>query len=479
MMPRILVVEDDEFVARFIQEVLQDKRVEAEFISDGFEAAQVLEKEEFDILITDMKLPGMTGFQLLKRVKEISPSTLVVVMTAYASVQDAVRVMKEGAFDYIPKPFSPEELELILQRAQRHITLLQENRALRSALRGKGVGEFGIIGRDPKMLKIFDAIERIARTKATVLISGESGTGKELVAEAIHNQSPWRNKPFIKVNCAALPEGLLESELFGHEKGAFTGAHTTKRGKFELADGGTILLDEISEIKPQLQAKLLRVLQSQEFERVGGVQPIKVDVRVIATTNRKLEEAIRAGQFREDLYYRLNVVRIHVPPLRERMGDVPLLAMHFLKKFCKECGRQIKGISKEALEKLTHYPWPGNVRELENCIEQAVIMARGALLEEEDITLAGVMLDGEAEYIRVPFGRPLSEVEREVILYTLNRVGGNRTKTARILGISVRTLRNKLREYREGGKFFLPKGAKGGKKFRSYEEIEPLKVVTA
>jgi len=444
---RVLAVDDDPFMESFVLEALSGRPYEIDTARDGESALRRLDEEGYDLVLTDMKMPGLSGMELLRHVRQISPDTVVIMMTAYASVDHAVKAMREGAFDYLTKPFSPDELCLLIDRAEQHIALLDENRYLRSALADRR-GKERLVGRDPAMLRIYSAISRIAPSRATVLIQGESGTGKELVARAIHDQSPRRDGAFVSVNCAALPEPLLESELFGHEKGSFTGAHATKRGRFELADAGTLLLDEISEIAPSMQAKLLRVLQQREFERVGGTRPITVDVRVIATTNRDLREAIDHGTFREDLFYRLNVVSFTVPPLRERLGDVPLLARHFLRRFAADNESSMKAISPKALETMCAHDWPGNVRELENVIEQAVVMHTAEQLLPEHLPINRTAVTSSPT-VRIPLGSTVREAERELILRTLDEMGGNRTRTASVLGISVRCLRNKLNQYRE------------------------------
>jgi DNA-binding NtrC family response regulator len=354
--------------------------------------------------------------------------------------------MKLGAFEYVMKPFSIDEIELVVKRALDQKKLELENKLLRSEVIGR-YGFDNIIGKTPQMQKIFEMVEGVADTKATVLITGESGTGKELIAKAIHYHSSRRESPFIRINCAALPAGLVESELFGHEKGSFTGAIKQSRGRFELADGGTLLLDEISEISLHLQAKLLRVLQEREFERVGSGIPIQVDVRIVATTNRDLKELIDRGKFREDLFYRLNVVPIHVPPLRERKEDIPALAQHFLKKSNQENNRHIEGISQKVYELFMEYPWPGNVRELENYIERAVVTAQGKILTPRDFSKDLSLGKFLSVTGRIDVGITIQEAERKLILRTLKAQGGNRTKAAEILGISTRTLRNKLQEY--------------------------------
>jgi len=391
-------------------------------------------------------MPSMSGMELLKATKEYIPDAKVVMMTAYGTVENAVEAMKLGAFDYVMKPFSADEIELVLKRAFEHKRLILENRLLRSELAGKYRFE-NIVGKSSQMQDIFELVEVVADSKATVLITGESGTGKELIAKAIHYNSSRKDGPFIKINCAAFPDGLVESELFGHEKGAFTGAIRKSRGRFELADGGTLLLDEVSEISPGLQAKLLRVLQEREFERVGSGQTIQVDVRIISTSNKNLREQIEKGKFREDLFYRLNVIPMHISPLRERKEDIPILAEHFLKKYNLENNRSVEGISQKVYGMFSEYPWTGNVRELENYIERAVVTSKGKILTLCDFPkeIAFGKADFAPEAIGV--GCSIYEAEKRLILKTLEAEGGNRTKAAEILGISTRTLRNKLQEY--------------------------------
>ena len=440
---KILVVDDEPLVRNFLKEVLEAEDYEVLTTEDGLSALKEVERGGIDLVITDVRMPKLNGIDLLKEVKKRSPSTLVVVITAYGTIENAVEAMKNGACDYITKPLSPEQIKLAIQKASQHKNLLNENRYLRSEVSQRYNFE-QLIGRSPQMRRVYEMIDRVAPTNATVLIQGESGTGKELVARAIHYRSPRKDKPFVKVNCAALPEDLLESELFGHERGAFTGAVSKREGRFELADRGTLLLDEISETSPAFQAKLLRVLQEQEFERVGGSKTIKVDVRVIATTNKDLKQAIREGKFREDLYYRLNVLPIYLPPLRERKEDIPLLVQHFLEKYSRQNGLRIKSLSKKCLDMMMQYEWPGNVRELENVIERAVVMSEGETIFPENISLSSPV---QKMGLSFPEEITLEEMEKRLILHTLQRTGGDRTEAAKILGISVRTVRNKLKKY--------------------------------
>ena len=444
---QILVVDDEPLMRKFLAETLRRQELDVVDVKNGEEALLQLEKKNFDVVFTDIKMPGISGMEILTDVKEKHPGTFVVMMTAYGTVESAVEAMKMGAEDYMLKPFMPDQVETVLDKLRNKQNLLSENRYLRSELDQRcGFGE--IVGDSPAMREIFTLISKVAKSRATVLIQGESGTGKELIARAIHYNSSRSDNPFIKINCAALPEGLLESELFGHEKGAFTGAVEKRQGRFELANSGTLLLDEISEISSALQAKLLRALQEREFERVGGMKSIKVDVRLISTTNRKLLDEVNNGAFREDLFYRLNVVPIYLPPLRERKQDVQLLAKHFLKKYCKENGRPQMDISKESVKRMMDYNWPGNIRELENLIERAVVIGDGESIQPEHLSLGMTQTPRRnAGNAGVSVGHSLKEMERDLILETLKSQGGNRTRTAEMLQISIRTLRNKLHEY--------------------------------
>lgn len=435
---KVLVVEDEREMQRALEAVLEGCGLRVSTAEDGLHAMTKFKQDLYDLVIADVRMPRMSGLELLKEIKRISPLTPVVLLTAYGTVEGAVNAMKEGAFDYIEKPFSPEVLEEVVKRAL--ASRPEEEKQKRRT----------IIAQDPKMLELLEVARTIAPSTAPVLISGESGTGKELLARYIHEQSQRRGRPFVAVNCAALPEGLLETELFGHERGSFTGAVAQKKGKFELAHRGTLLLDEVSEMPLALQAKILRALQEGEIDRVGGTKPVAVDVRVIATTNRDLVEEVHKGRFREDLFFRLNVVPLHIPPLRERKGDIPLLANFFLEKYAALNGKGIEGFSPETMKLLEEYSWPGNVRELENVVHRAVLLAKGPLIEPKDL----VIDEGLASRIDPPIkpGTSLKEMERWLILETLKKVGGNRTQAARLLGVSVRTIRNKLKEYKINGK---------------------------
>ncbi|MFH1384879.1 MAG: sigma-54 dependent transcriptional regulator [Candidatus Omnitrophota bacterium] len=455
----ILIVDDEQIMRDSIQEALVSNGYNTTVAEDGSQAKKILQGSTFDIVISDIKMPGLTGLELLKYIKEVSSETLVILMTAFGTITSAIEAMKEGAFDYLTKPFSIDALDVVLGKAWTHLDIVLENRYLKNTLEEK-FGLHNFIGEHPKMKEVFEMIHKVANSKATVLVRGESGTGKELVARAIHYMSPRKNRPFIKVNCAALSSGLLESELFGHEKGSFTGAYTKKIGRFEIADGGTLLLDEISEIDIALQAKLLRVLQEKEFERVGGVNSIAVDVRIVATTNRDLEKTVQEGKFREDLYYRLHVVPLQLPALREKKSDIPCLMDYFLHKFAIENNKKISGFEQSVYEKLKSYPWPGNVRELENTIERAIVLSNGELLLDEYFNVGYTHMKmppavqnkkGEEGTLFFKEGITLAEIEKHYLLHMLTHCNGNKTKAAHILDISVRTLRNKLDEYEKMG----------------------------
>lgn len=441
---KILVADDEPLIRRLLREILEKEGYEISLAEDGVAALEQIKKESFEMVITDIRMPGMGGIELLEMVNQISPCTLVVAITAHGSIENAVEAMKKGAYDYLTKPITPHQIKLIIQRASRHKNLLEENKYLREEINEKYHFE-ELIGKSSQIESIYKVITRVASSKSTILIQGETGTGKELVARAIHYRSSCKNNPFIKVNCAALPSDLLESELFGHEQGAFTGAVKKKEGRFELANKGTLLLDEISETTTAFQVKLLRVLQKEgEFERVGGTKSIKADVRVIATTNQNLEKNVKEGKFREDLYYRLNVIPIFLPPLRERKEDVPLLVHHFLRKYNRQNGAKIESISSQSLALMQDYNWPGNIRELENIIERAVVMTEGKVILPEYLSLK---VSSEEEIISRSEKMTLEEMEKRLIENTLQKMGGNRTRTAEMLGVTARTIRNKIKKY--------------------------------
>jgi len=445
---RILIVDDDDAHRKMLTAVLSGEGYRIQEADDGDTACQLVEKNRFDLVLMDLRMKRMDGDVAQKKMAGINPDIPVVIMTAYGSVRSAVEALKSGADNYLTKPIDIDELKILVTKTLHQRQLKAENRDLKELL-GKRFDLGSIIGNSASMRAMIETLTLVAPSEATVLIQGQSGTGKELVASAIHHNSPRKSSPFIKVNCAALPETLLESELFGHEKGAFTGAAGPRKGRFERADHGTLFLDEIGEMTPATQAKILRVLQEREFEPVGGSRSIQVDTRIISATNRNLEEEVAADRFREDLYYRLNVVTIAVPPLRERLSDIPLLAEHFLEQYAARNHRTFKGIAPQAMDLLMRYSWPGNVRELENVIERAVIMARGDHIGTEHFpsTISDQESATSGHSPTLPSGRSLKEVEREMILQTLDDMGGNRTQTAKILGISRRTLQLKLKEY--------------------------------
>jgi len=448
MKPKILIVDDDYAHRKMLEAVLSAQGYEIRQAEDGQTAITAVEKRFYDLILMDVRMTLVGGIEALKRIKEISPGIPVIIMTAYASVSTSVEALKSGAYDYLTKPLDIDELKILINKALRHQQLEKENIYLREQLKDRF--DFSkIIGQSSAMRKLLETIAIVAPTEATVLITGESGTGKELIANAIHLNSPRRDKPLIKVNCAALPEALLESELFGHEKGAFTGALTRRQGRFQLAHKGSIFLDEIAEMAPSTQAKILRVLQEREFEPVGSSNTVRVDTRVITATNKNLKEEIKEGHFREDLFYRINVVTLSVPPLRERREDIPLLADFFLKQYAVKNRRLIKGFTPLATDLLMRYDWPGNVRELANMVERSVIMARGDMITPDEFSDTLRALDPELlkSEIGLAPGRSLKDVEKEMILMTLKDTEGNRTHAAKILGISRRTLQLKLKEY--------------------------------
>jgi two-component system response regulator HydG len=440
---RIVVADDEPSARSGLATLLTDEGFEVATAEDGDVALLRVQEMAPDALITDLRMPGLDGIELLRRAREIDPQLIVVMMTAYAGVETAVRAMKEGAEHYLTKPVQIEELVLVVQRALDGRKLRDEATELRARLKDH-LRIDNIVGASPPMQEVFDVVEQVARTKVTVLITGESGTGKELIAQAIHENSPRAAAPFVKLHCAALAETILESELFGHEKGAFTGAAGRREGRFKQADGGTLFLDEIGEISPSIQVKLLRFLQERTFERVGGNETLKVDVRIIAATNRDLVSEVSSGKFREDLYYRLNVVNIEMPPLRARPSDLLPLATHFLTRFAKDNGKPIEGFAEDALARIAEYRWPGNVRELENVIERAVVLCDGTRLTARHLP-AGVGASPRGG-VRVP-GSTMSEIERHAILATLEACGGRTTQAAQMLDISVRKIQYKLHEY--------------------------------
>ncbi|ACB73727.1 sigma-54-dependent transcriptional regulator [Opitutus terrae] len=474
---KILIVEDELVVRNLLQSIFQRHKLPVTCANNLAEATAQLQREQFDLMMLDIRLPDGDGQKFLEQVAAMPERPLVVMVTGYGSVESAVGCMRAGAFDYVLKPFSPSQIDVILKKAQTYRQLLRVNRLLSDDPEDE---EGILVGRSPAMIRLRQIIERVAPTDATVLITGESGTGKEMVAREFYRRSPRRSQAFIKVNCAAISENLIESEFFGHERGAFTGATERREGRFELAHQGTLLLDEVSEIPANLQAKLLRVLQEREFERVGGSRTIKVNVRIIATSNRDLMRHVEKGEFRQDLYYRLNVFPVHVPALRERPEDIALLADHFLRRFARKHGVKVTGFADSARAALIGYRWPGNVRELQNTVERAVILSEtGRAVTAAALGLPGDFLPGElplepapapevpalpvAAVAEEPAGASptvtdshgqvlkLDELEKQAIRAALRQTGGNRTQAAAELGISIRTLRNKLQEYRLAG----------------------------
>lgn len=445
MKPTVLIVDDEKNIREGLAEVFGLEDYEALTAADGQEAMKLLDEKYVDLVITDLKMPRVSGMELLQFIKQRYQNIPVIIITAHGDVAEAVTAMQYGALEFITKPLDIEHLLKLTRNALDIRELTIKNQELREAVEAQQRFS-SIIGKSPAMRKIFDLIRKVAPTKASVLITGESGSGKEVIADAIHNLSPRRDKPFVKVHCAALAESLLESELFGHEKGAFTGAQGRKRGRFELADTGSLFLDEIGEINQNVQIKILRVLQDKKFERVGGESTLEVDVRLITATNKDLKTEIAEGRFREDLYYRLNVVHIHVPPLRERREDIPLLAATFLKEFAQENGKPIEGFDPRTRQALFSYDWPGNVRELRNCIESAVVMASGRFITIDDLP-PGPRSMREKTEIHIPALVSLAEAEKIIIAETLASMGGNKTKTAEVLKIGRKTLYQKIDEY--------------------------------
>ena len=446
----ILVVDDEKYIREGLVAALEMDGYTGLQAENGQVAWKIINSEPVDMVITDLRMPDMSGSELLKKIYTTYPTIPVVVLTGHGTIEDAVTAMQNGAVDFLTKPVNLDHLSVLIKRSLASKDMAEKNRELRTELENlkKKSGYTSIIGKSQKILKLIETIQQIAPSKASVLITGESGVGKELVADAIVNYSDRRDKPFVKVHCAALNSNLLESELFGHVKGAFTGAIADKKGRFELADGGTIFLDEIGEIDPSTQIKLLRVLQEREFERVGGEKTIKTDVRVIAATNKNLVDEIAKGKFREDLYYRLNVVSLEVPPLRERKEDIFLLATSFLNEFCKENKKEIDGFSNEARTAIASYDWPGNIRELRNCVESAVVMCRTSQIELSDLPPA-VSKARSGNSIEIELGTTMDEAEKKIILGTVAFCKGNKSKAADVLGLGRKTIIRKMQEYEQ------------------------------
>ncbi|HEX9143016.1 MAG TPA: sigma-54 dependent transcriptional regulator [Candidatus Binatia bacterium] len=442
---RILVVDDEATQRELVCGFLKKQGYEVFAAPSGERALEIFRQEPVELILTDQRMPNVSGLDLIKAARGINPESHVIVMTAYGNIETAVEAMKAGASDYLTKPLNLEELHHKIERVRERCRLYAENRELRAALESRHRIE-GIIGDSGQMLEVISLVRRVAPTDATVLIRGESGTGKELIAKAIHYGSARAARPLVRVNCAALPENLLESELFGHEKGSFTGAITTRKGRFELADGGTLFLDEIGDLPLHLQAKLLRVLQEKEFERVGSSHSLKINVRVLSATHRDLEALIESGKFREDLYYRLNVVTILLPPLRERRQDLPAFMDHFLRVFAQKNGKTIRGFTREAREALLRYDYPGNVRELENLIERAVVLTRDDVIDRSDLPLT-VDASEKPDDKETSLTAAVEGLERRMIKEALARAGGIQTRAAELLGLTERALRYKLRKY--------------------------------
>jgi two-component system response regulator PilR (NtrC family) len=451
---KILVADDEQSMREFLEIMFKKEGYHVSLASNGEEVLKLAEKEIFDLVLLDIRMPRLDGISALKKIKALSPETIVIMITAYASADTAIKAMKEGAYDYITKPFKLDEIKLIIKNALEKKNLQRENILLKQVVRDRYHFD-NIIGQSSKMIVLYELLEKVAPTKTNILITGESGTGKELVAKAIHYNSPRKDKPFVTLNCGAIPEALIESELFGHMKGAFTDAIATKKGLFELADEGTIFLDEISELPLLMQVKLLRVLQDREFKRVGGTEDIRVDVRIISATNKDLEEGVREKRFREDLFYRLNVIQIKIPPLREKREDIPLLTTHFLKKYSEELNKNISGISPEALRILLGYDYPGNVRELQNIIERAVALEITQELSaqnlssylDEQLPMKKRPLDLEIPNEGIDLEKVVEDLERMLLLKALEKTKGIKKKAADLLRINFRSMRYRLEKY--------------------------------
>ncbi len=443
----VLVIDDEESIRDSMSQVLRKEGYRVRSAASGQEGLNLFSAEAFQIVFVDLKLPGTSGLDVLSRIKEADPQTPVIIITGYASIESAVEAMKRGAFDYLTKPFTPEEVRVVAGKALESRRLLIENISLRRELEAKTEFEL-VVGRGSAISRVLDVVRRVSPSESTILITGESGTGKELVAREIHRHSLRRNAPFVVVDCGALVETLFESELFGHVKGSFTGAHETKHGRFEVAEGGTIFFDEISNIGLNIQAKLLRAIQEREVSRIGSSKAIKVDVRILAATNEDLAQAVRMGKFREDLFYRLSVVPIQLPPLRERKEDIPLLVDHFLQKYNKRTKKNISGVSSRVLKALKEYDWPGNIRELENTIERAVVLSQGDGIELEDLMYHGISARVTGAGSISGKSQTLEDMEKEYIRAVLRAQNGNRTRTAEVLGIDRKTLWAKIRKYK-------------------------------
>jgi DNA-binding NtrC family response regulator len=436
----ILIVDDEEIVRESLASWLEEDGYEVASAENGPRALERLPEKDWNLAMVDLKMPGMDGIQLMDEIRKIKPETIVIIMTAYATVDTAVQAMKKGAYDYIVKPFNPEDLSLTIRKIIEHQKLVRENLYLRKELK-KQYRLHDMVSKNHKMIEIFELVKTVAKSNSIVLVQGESGTGKELLSRAIHMESPRRDEPFVSVSCASLTESLLESELFGYEKGAFTGADQARSGKIELAKDGTLFLDEIGDISLKLQMDLLRVIEQREFRRVGGTQLIPITSRIIASTNRDLAKAIKEGKFREDLYYRLNVISVYIPPLRERKEDIPLLVEHFIERFNIEMGKNVDGLTETAMRTLLDYHWPGNARELRNVIERSMVVTKGRMILDTDLSLP------QAPEVQDSRGKSLSEMEKEHIRQVLHDNKWNIIRSAQVLGIDRVTLYNKIRKY--------------------------------
>src|SRR2546427_3636573 len=443
---RILVVDDDVSTREVFGELLERWGYDVEQTGDGHDALKLTSERRPDVIISDLVMPKLDGLALTRALREESPDTPVIIITGKGTIDAAVEAVREGVFDFVEKPLDPARLKVILQRALEKRQTEHEMQVLRRRL-GQVDAGVGLVGQSPAMRKVMDLVEKVAPSKASVVITGQSGTGKEMIARGIHQLSPRREKPFIAINCSAIPAGLMESAIFGHERGAFTGADQRRLGAWELAYGGTLFLDEVGEIPIELQAKFLRVLEEERLRRLGGKSEIMVDVRVISATNRDLKDEIKAGRFCEDLYFRLNVFHINLAPLKERREDIPVLVQHFIDRFSREGGKKLHGVSPQAMKLLTDYAWPGNIRELRNTLERAVILCGGAAIDVEHLPAELAAGGGESAYLNLPHGLPLREIEKEYILATLSRLQNNKARTAQALGISEKTLYNKLYRY--------------------------------
>ena len=451
---KILVVDDEKSMCEFLEIMLKKDGYEVATTTSGEEALDLLDKNLYSMVLTDVKMPGVNGFDVLRKTKEVSPDTVVIMITAYGSPEGAVTAIKEGAYDYVTKPFRVEEVKLTIKKSLERSNLIRENILLRQAVEER-YKFWNLIGKSPKMQRVYELVEKVSQTKANVLITGESGTGKELVAKAIHYNSDRKDQSFVTLNCGAIPENLLESELFGHMKGSFTGAIANKRGLLEMAAGGTLFMDEIGELPLPLQVKLLRVIQEREFKRVGGTEDIKVDVRIISASNQDLQQKVAQGSFREDLFYRLNVIQIKLPPLRERKEDIPLLVNHFVRKYSAETGKEIEGVTSEALELLLSYDFAGNVRELENIIERSITLETSPSITDRHIRSylnERMMSKSIPPTLEIPeegidLNKVVEDLEKAFILKALEHAEGVKKKAAELLGMNFRAMRYKLAKY--------------------------------